>query len=838
MIRTRMWREVRRWVSATTAVAALMAPASADIASAATFDKKGSFAKTDASKKKTSAKTSPEIDPKKELRNPRKDLLLEARITRLMTTGESVGTVAAADLAATDAQLAFRRAVREVIARSSRFKNASVTKLARKNRRHRAELERTAKAFANAELELRDMVDSLWNGFDGKLDNPTVIDAPLAAAMLQLQIEVRGMLGAELHTEVPNLAEMPGCAGDLIAERMIAKYGEAVLDTGAERGAEAEILGRIAKQLACISTDQSRKLDHVLYAAYYRVFRKLEKAGLRELQPAYARIVAPLMLLVLDTVKHRGHSAGAYYWFEDHREILQDIVERLGWATGDVYWLYDRYDGRLLGFPPCRGSEARCILPDVLFDSLADPAALGDGDCAISGMVARGASKMGSRGDRYACPSSACEDQSGKSPAERRLDGTSIGGFDFGGFDLGSLFPFGDDPEAPAWLGLTEVDRADMASQCGTGVGGSSGDRGGPQGARGGYGDTWNDTEECTNDFLAEPKGPFEAYTHCVMEGLEEGAPNPLDLGSFEGAPMDPKCGILDGGKKPKPSPTPAPSASPSASATPKPTAKPSPSPGLADKAVDAIKKMLDALTNAPSATAPIVSTELELLKPSNAKNVGDAARAVVDRRIDEAEAAGFINKGGARALKKMSIADATEYMKDNGLWSCVSPEDCSSSCTAVNAQLEAKRACDMQLLDSARPPETRKGGPNDPDTVINWGPDGKPGEGGIGGVLGCMLATTAAPHTNPECGIVQCANGLATAWSGRSCCGDLGDFGREIRLDDSCLQMQCAEGNPSSGAGGTCTCGDEGPGGAPNPPPSPESPGGHGIGDPSGPRP
>jgi len=329
MIRARTWKKIRGWVAVTTAAAALVAPVSAEVASAVTFDKKGSFAKTGRFEKRTtSAKKSPKprpkvdpgllgprvepkvapvpnpkvgpvqnperdprLGPKRGRKNPpvadprAKDPRVEALITRIMTKGDPVSTVAAADRAATQTQLAFRRVVRWVITRTGRFRSASVRKLARKTRRHRRELERSARAFGNAELDLRAKVDSLWNGFGAELDKPTVIDAPLAAAMLQLQIETRRMLGAELHTDVPNLAKMPGCAGDLIAERMIAKYGEAVLDTGADRSGETEILGRIAKQLACISTDQSRNLDHVLYEAYYRVFRRLAKAGLRICSP-------------------------------------------------------------------------------------------------------------------------------------------------------------------------------------------------------------------------------------------------------------------------------------------------------------------------------------------------------------------------------------------------------------------------------------------------------------------------------------------------------------------------------------------------------------------------
>ncbi len=862
-----------RW-SLTAALVAVMftAPIAIEVASAATFGKSGSFKRKTTSSKdggkkepaptptpkpkpalkptpKPELKAAPKPTPKPELKpapkttpkpRPKVDPRVEAHIIRVMTKGEAVGVVASADLAATKAQMAFRAVIDKIVARAQRYPGASVDKLRRKTRRYHRDMKRKARAFGEAELELRAREASLWGGFSAKFDKPAVIDAPLAAAMLQLQIELRRMLGAELHTDAPNLAKMPGCAGDLIADRMLAKYGEAVLETGADRTREVEVLGQIATQLACISAEQSRKFDYVLYEAYYKVFTRLSKSGLAKIQPAFARMTAPLMMLVLDTVKHRGHGAGAYYWFDEHREILKDVVARLGWATGDVYWLYDRHDGRLIGFPPCIGqSTGRCLIPDTLFDSLADPAALGYGECALSGMVASGASKLGSRGSRYVCPSSDCDDgEGGKSPLQQRNGGLDRGGIDLDGFDLSGLLPAGtetSDPSLP-WVGLTDLDRTDMSAHCGgvSGGGGSS-SSGGAQGPRGGLGDSWNGIEECMNEFLREPKSPFEAYTRCVMGSLEEGAPNPLDLESMHGVPRDPKCGIADGGSKPKPSATPSPSATPAA--TPKPTPKPTPS--LADKALEAAKKVLSLLSKAPSAVAPIVDAEIELLKPSNGKKIYESTTGVIDNRLEQNHAAGFVSDGQYKALKKMKPADRAEWMNNEGMMSCVSPEDCDDACTAVNAQVEARRACAQQFIESSLPPGALANNPKDPDNVINWGPNGNPNDEGIGGVLGCTLDASSGPvRTNPVCGVVQCANGLATGWSQSGCCGDLGNFNGAIRIDDACLQMQCAEGNPSIGSNGACTC-DGGNVGDSNPQPAPvPEVGGHGIGAPGPVRP
>src|SRR5262249_61818666 len=87
-------------------------------------------------------------------------------------------------------------------------------------------------------------------------------------------------------------------------------------------------------------------------------------------------------------------------------DTLEDGVARLGWPTDDVLWLYDRVEGRMVGFCTVGASDGCVDLPTLL-DSLVDPNALGLGDCALSGMVAagvRGPAGSGRHAGPSACP--------------------------------------------------------------------------------------------------------------------------------------------------------------------------------------------------------------------------------------------------------------------------------------------------------------------------------------------------------------------------------------------------------------------------------------------------
>ena len=80
-----------------------------------------------------------------------------------------------------------------------------------------------------AEDALASVEQSVWGSYPVRWRLDAVIDQPLGAAMQQLQIELRRLLSPVFATEVPGLREMPGCRGDLIHDRLIAAFGDAML---------------------------------------------------------------------------------------------------------------------------------------------------------------------------------------------------------------------------------------------------------------------------------------------------------------------------------------------------------------------------------------------------------------------------------------------------------------------------------------------------------------------------------------------------------------------------------------------------------------------------------
>ena len=179
------------------------------------------------------------------------------------------------------------------------------------------------------------MEDGIWHGFSGNPSLAWFIDEPLRSAMQQMQVEVRRLIGPEWSTEIVALRDEPGCQGDLIGDRLIAAYGDAVLAGGRDRSGEATALGRIAGQLACLSIRQTALVDVAISVAADRVERLLDEAGLGRIRGDFARILAPMQVLVLDTVKIAGDHAYAWHWFVRRHDLLRDVIGRLGWPTDD-----------------------------------------------------------------------------------------------------------------------------------------------------------------------------------------------------------------------------------------------------------------------------------------------------------------------------------------------------------------------------------------------------------------------------------------------------------------------------------------------------------------------
>jgi len=270
----------------------------------------------------------------------------------------------------------------------------------------------TRAAWMSAEVRLDRAVGQALARMPAGGRREVVIDEPLAIAMLDLGIGVRRRLGPSFATEVAGLTTDPGCSGDLVAQRLVAGYGQAasvrLLVTSGVAGDRSR-LHAFAVQVACLSERQLGLLDEALAESFDRSTERLSLYELRPLVPAFARLAAPLELLVLDARKHRGQWARAWQWFSAYGPTIEADVARAGWPSGLVY-LWDRRRAKLLGFASCAAGSVQpnCVDLQVLLRSLRDPRALGLGGCALAAMVSQPSQLIG--GDpRYVCAASLCD---------------------------------------------------------------------------------------------------------------------------------------------------------------------------------------------------------------------------------------------------------------------------------------------------------------------------------------------------------------------------------------------------------------------------------------------
>lgn len=171
------------------------------------------------------------------------------------------------------------------------------------------------KLFLNLENDANAQLWTAWDNFptlEGGINY--LIDQPLLVAALDLQIELRRRLGANNHTVVPGLENDPGCSGDIIEDRLLFRFVAATqIGATAGLGTSAHptvaLLNRFALQVACLSDRQAAELDEALAMGFERVAQRLRFQNLESIVPAFARVVAPLHLLVLDARKVRARPA-------------------------------------------------------------------------------------------------------------------------------------------------------------------------------------------------------------------------------------------------------------------------------------------------------------------------------------------------------------------------------------------------------------------------------------------------------------------------------------------------------------------------------------------------
>ena len=261
------------------------------------------------------------------------------------------------------------------------------------------------------EATVNQLLETGWAGVTVGADK-TGLNEPIMLAMLELQIELRRILGSTFKTTVPIVENDPACQVDVIEQQHIWLYAAAVATiAGAGSQPQAGPLSRFARQIACISGLQAAVLDTAITSSFNTVALRLQQRGLGDLLPYLARFVAPLQIIVLDARKHTGTQSASWRWFRRWYPELLDHIGTGGWATDRLY-LWDLRLGVLTGFAPCGtvGAQRYCFDINLLINTIVEPRNLARADCSFSGILANGVSWT-DNGFRYTCPLNYCADR-------------------------------------------------------------------------------------------------------------------------------------------------------------------------------------------------------------------------------------------------------------------------------------------------------------------------------------------------------------------------------------------------------------------------------------------
>jgi hypothetical protein len=177
----------------------------------------------------------------------------------------------------------------------------------------------------------------------------------LRTAALHWSVAARRLIQDTLHTNVVGLELDSDCRGDLITDALMLRYTDAVLQPGVA-GRELKVVAAltdIARQSACISTQQSNIFATALTASFEEVVQFLRLNGQEETVPLLVALASQPMLLFYDVEKWRGSVAPLSIWYSNYREILRQIIaSRRHPAQWHQLWLYDRRTGMLVGYKP------------------------------------------------------------------------------------------------------------------------------------------------------------------------------------------------------------------------------------------------------------------------------------------------------------------------------------------------------------------------------------------------------------------------------------------------------------------------------------------------------
>lgn len=711
-------------------------------------------------------------------------------------------------------KLAAARAAYSVVAEVDRFdqlaQKAQVAFLkAAKSEATKEQIEQALMTYIAAEANLDTARDTAWQAIPFTRTLPTLINEPLALALLDLHIEVRRRLEPSYHTVVPGLTTDAGCAGDFIADRLLYTYGMAATTLALRDAngpeATASVLTKMAVQVACLGGKQLAELEHAVSYGFQASAVRMKQHGLGELIPAFARLVAAVQILILDARKHRGERSAAWRWFHTYGQLLQEDIAYAGWASGALL-LWDRHKAVLVGFPPCAPGQLGpdCVDLETFLRSLRDPRALGLGDCALAGMVAKGLESIDGD-ERYTCPTTSCSEsaasgETGDATLEQQEQRTTL---------------------STMWSQLSESDLNAMETLCKS-----------PSDSLQGAGFSM---DNCFADMGGE-QNPFDTYAACTLAAIGGND----SLGTFDqlpGVPMGTNCGLMDGAGAGNSSPPydrcPGQSCEnkhdpcPGQSCAGKPESpNNSNTSNTNNNNANNNQGGTNTGTTAPNQGGTNTGTTPTNNANNNTNNANNGQKPsqlsgtpailhhhqspdILDR-IDREEAHERFMNAATELLRQLEAEknrDPRVHWPE-GQRDCLDPLECSNDCTALGQQLNAQRACTEDLLNAfatalGLPDKDKQNLTRRLDIVSNWHPDQAPvDDSGAGACLGGFELT----RQPAACGLMLCADGLLAAGLGDACGCELNQpvF---IPQNDLCLEMRCDDGMGTVNESGQCSC-------------------------------
>ncbi|MDP9366730.1 MAG: hypothetical protein M3Q03_00395 [Chloroflexota bacterium] len=219
----------------------------------------------------------------------------------------------------------------------------------------------------------------------------------VAVALFDFARLVRESYPGSAHSAVPELVDEPFCEGDVILDRVLWRYFQAVLlsrEGDADRHAASfRILADLARQSACLGTRQLFDLDLALSVAWIRLTDRLNERSLSLLESWLAPVVLQVRLVVYDATKHLGLESPGFHWLKSQVALRDALARRPVWPVDQRLWVYDRRAAAIVAVrTTCDdgGVGSDCINPAVLVDSLITPHYMGLGECSLLEMLEAG----------------------------------------------------------------------------------------------------------------------------------------------------------------------------------------------------------------------------------------------------------------------------------------------------------------------------------------------------------------------------------------------------------------------------------------------------------------